>query len=231
MEPEDIQQVPEFLLRMGTLRFRIHLELPSPPSLDNLLYSLINTLSLFITKQLNISQAISQLNDIKKKCQKFKDQEGFMRTINYFEQLFQNPEEKLLWEITSDLKEYYHAYYEKIDSIKKQYVLQGIPNLPEDTVDISSFKPNDAKDPFPISFNMDDMAVVQRLSSFLSSVKSSCPECINCGLEPAKWYALPCSHGLYCDDCYQELKNSITTCPYQVGDQQCNQQITQLISL
>jgi Zn finger protein HypA/HybF involved in hydrogenase expression len=86
-------------------------------------------------------------------------------------------------------------------------------------------KPDGVKDPIRVSLLLGTPEVMKQYEQYARSQSQLVRKCPVCG-EPATWFAFPCSHALYCDEC-KELDEAANQLP--IVCPACGAEITKLV--
>jgi hypothetical protein len=139
---------------------------------------------------------------------------------------------KYVWELAADLAFFYSEILTFIDSSLKlvnqsnEVVTQELTvTVPRLLAAVEKGKPEGARDPIRVSLLLGTPDVMKQYEQYARSQSQLVRKCPVCG-EPATWFAFPCSHELYCDECkaLDEAESQLpTVCPV------CGAEITKIV--
>jgi hypothetical protein len=218
-----------FIVPFATRRFRQRVFFPTP--LLNVLPSLVHSIVGLHAGSQSIPQVIETLSDLKTKALK---SPRFIESLDEIADRLQSGIDlpKYVWEFAADLVGFYGellAFFDsslkllsRTDELVQRELSVSLPRLIDA---VGRGRPEGARDVTQVSLMLGSPEVMKKFEQYARSQSQLLRKCPVCE-EAATWFALPCSHALYCDECKrldEEVGEIPTECP------NCGGAITRLV--
>ena len=191
---------------------------------DNLFLNLMKTITFFLGKKINQNQSIANITKIIESSLNYSH---FQHGCKVIKEKFDNQQQNLvyLWELGSDMV---HFALEYLNFLKNSLAIIGENNdsFSKFIIEVNSYlailtanKPDNARETKKRPIDLTNPQTANEFTIFVRSQIAKSPKCVECN-EIAQYFAYPCSHPLYCEECKDDSEK---ICP------KCNRPIEEII--
>jgi hypothetical protein len=206
-----------FIIPFASRKFRQRIFFP--PNVLAVLPSLVHSVVTLHERPETLPQALEALSSLKSSSASPRFSSSLDEVTSRLQTDGDLP--RYVWELASDLVLFYHEVLALIDSSlafagqTNALVKRELGEIPRYLDAIASGRPPTARDSVPVSLRLGTPEVMRQYEPYARSQSQLVRKCDVCG-DPASWFAYPCSHAVYCDDCRSECDgdgSAATQCP------------------
>jgi hypothetical protein len=218
-----------FIIPFATRKFRQRIFFPQ--NILSVLPGLVHSIVTLHERPETLPQALEALSSLKSSSTSSR----FSSSLDEITSKLQTESDlpKYVWELASDLVLFYREVLMLFDSSlaflnrTDDLIKRELGEIPRYRDAIASGRPPAARDSKPVSLLLGTPDVMQQYEPYARSQSQLVRKCDVCG-DPASWFAYPCSHPVYCDDCKSEADSDgsvATECPV------CHEPIGKLVRI
>ena len=223
------QDQASYLVHFAARRFRQRIAFPE--NLMDVVPKMAIIMISLVAGRASVGDTVASLNELKGA---FEQNQEFVKSIDEIIEKLQNGADiaRYAWELASDIVSFevnIMKYFEsclKVLGVENADVQRELENLATFEPVLREKKPENAEDPVEVSLDFTDPKVIKLFNGCANGQAVSMPLCTVCRGR-ATWFAMPCSHPMYCD-ADKELEEGLEEFCCNDG---CNAKIERLVRI